>query len=390
MKRIPIDAGFIPLVDAAPLIVAYEMGFAGEEGIDLRLRKAPSWSTLRDMLVFGQIQAAHMLSPLPVASALGLLRGLPRLNALMVTSLNGTVIGLSSDVAETLKQAGFGFDFTDAVAAGEAIKSLPRPLRIGVPFLMSMHTELVTLWLASLGMTETTDYSIHAIPPQIMAQAVGNDELDLFCVGEPWGSVVVDNAQGALLLPGSAIWSAAPEKVLATSQDWADENPETTNRLMRAVWRASKWLSKPDSATMTAEILRQSQYLNVSAEILDRSLKGRLTINAQGDTRTVPNFIEFHNDAATFPWKSQAAWIGERLAERYHVDGNGAPGTQTVFRSDLYRQALGPIGANLPAASLKVEGALNAPSEVEAIDGSMILGANHFFDGSIYDPDQEK
>ena len=72
MKAVTVSVGFIPLVDAAPLIVAQEMGFAAEEGIALALRRAPSWASLRDMLSFGQVEAAHMLSPIPVATALGL------------------------------------------------------------------------------------------------------------------------------------------------------------------------------------------------------------------------------------------------------------------------------------------------------------------------------
>ena len=43
-----LKIGFIPLVDAAPLIAASEMGFAEEEGLALSLSRSPSWSMLRD------------------------------------------------------------------------------------------------------------------------------------------------------------------------------------------------------------------------------------------------------------------------------------------------------------------------------------------------------
>ena len=43
---------------------------------------------------------------------------------------------------------------------------------------------------------------------------------------------------GALLLPGNAIWSFAPEKVLAVRSDWADTETALSQRLIRAVWRA--------------------------------------------------------------------------------------------------------------------------------------------------------
>ena len=72
MKGVSLPVAYMPLVDAAPLIIAQEMGFAEAEGIALDLIAAPSWSSVRDMLAFGRVDAAHLLSPVPVAMALGL------------------------------------------------------------------------------------------------------------------------------------------------------------------------------------------------------------------------------------------------------------------------------------------------------------------------------
>jgi ABC-type nitrate/sulfonate/bicarbonate transport system substrate-binding protein len=54
MSGFALDVGFLPLVDCAPLVVAHELGFAAEEGFDLRLRREPSWSALRDKLAMGR------------------------------------------------------------------------------------------------------------------------------------------------------------------------------------------------------------------------------------------------------------------------------------------------------------------------------------------------
>ena len=67
-----VRAGFIPLVDASVLIAAAEFGFAAREGIQLELVKDVSWANIRDRLAFRQFDIAHMLAPMPVASALGL------------------------------------------------------------------------------------------------------------------------------------------------------------------------------------------------------------------------------------------------------------------------------------------------------------------------------
>jgi len=89
MKTVTLAAAYIPLVDAAPLIVAQEMGFAEAEGLSLELIRAPSWSSVRDMLAFGRVDAAHLLSPVPVAMALGLGGVTTRLAAVSVLSVNG-------------------------------------------------------------------------------------------------------------------------------------------------------------------------------------------------------------------------------------------------------------------------------------------------------------
>ena len=106
MSLTRLSVAFIPLVDAAPLVVAQEMGFAREEGLELELVRAPSWSSVRDMLAFGRVEAAHMLSAVPVAMALGLGGVASPISALMVLSVNGTVVGVSKALAERLRAGG--------------------------------------------------------------------------------------------------------------------------------------------------------------------------------------------------------------------------------------------------------------------------------------------
>lgn len=387
MSLTPISAGFIPLVDAAPLIVAKELGFAEEEGLALSLVQAPSWSTLRDQLAFGHIQAAHMLSPVPVASHMGLMNGLPKLQVLSVLSMNGNVIGVSPTMAGLLEVRGYQFDFTDAKAAALAVASLPKPLRIGVPFLLSMHAELVSLWLNSVGLTAGRDFQIHAVPPPLMAQAIKNGDLDVFCVGEPWGSFTVDTADGTLILPGAAIWTAAPEKVLATRVDWSEQNEATALRLIRALWRAGQWLDLPSKQLALAEVLARKDYVGVNSDLIDRALTGRLVVNGAGDTKHHENFLRFHNEGATFPWQSQAEWIADRLKERLGKTANTEKAEiASIFRSDLYRVALRQLGTPMPLTNSKIEGGLSAKTEVRAVSGSLSLGQNRFFDGQTFDP----
>lgn len=388
MRKSELTLGYLPLLDSAPLLMAQEMGFAAQEGLDLKFERAPSWSSLRDMVVFGRVDAAHMLAPVPVAMALGLGGAPAPLNAAMVTSVNGNVIGVSRALAERMRGNGAALDFRDATATGHALmQSAGQTLRIGVPFPFSMHAELLYYWLGALGYSAPQGIDIRTVPPPLMADAVAAGEIDAFCVGEPWGSIAVNRGYGELILPTAAIWNFAPEKILAMRGDWIEQRPELAGRLIRAVWRACRWLSDPASHVTASEILSRKDVLNVPAEVIDRTLAGQLIINQQGDERTFPNFIEFNRGAANFPWRSQAAWIAQQMAGRLGLDkAEAMAAARTVFRSDVYRDAMGQTSAELPGASQKVEGGIEFRQPAASAKGTLMLERDRFFDGAVFDP----
>ncbi len=389
MMSVTLPVAYVPLVDAAPLIVAREMGFAGAEGIDLDLIAAPSWSSVRDMLAFGRVDAAQLLSPVPVAMSLGLGGVAQPVSAVSVMSVNGNVIGVSRALEARMRADGYTFDFKNAKAAASALAKAAGKdsLTFGVPFPFSMHMELLTYWLENTALRDV-NVELRTVPPPLMAQALAAGDVDAFCVGEPWGSASVEQKAGALLLPGKAIWAFAPEKVLAVRTEWAETEPHLLGKLMRAVWRAGRWLNDPEHRTSTAELLSHKAYLDLPSEVIDRALTGRLTISPQGDQREVPGFLEFHQGAANFPWRSQAKWIAHRLADRNSLgDAESQQMAGAVFRTDIYRRQMDKTGAELPGASEKVEGAILAETAVASEKGRLLLQPDAFFDGMVFDPD---
>jgi len=377
-----LDVGFVPLLDAAPLVIARELGFAAEEGLELRLHAEPSWSALRDRLLWGSHQAAHMLAPMPIALTAGLGGVRVAVDALSVLSVNGDMIGVRPELAERMGAS--GLDFLDAFAVGRALAAAAGGmLQVGVPFPVSMHVELLHYWLRSLG--EGLRFEVRTVPPPRMAEAVARGQIDVFCVGEPWGSVAAETGAAQLVLPGAAIWRFAPEKVLAALHDWTEANPDVVAALMRAVWRAGRWIAGPENLGTVSEIMGRT--LDVAPEILERPLRGRLVINARGEERRVPAAIEYFRGAATFPWRSQALWMAESMARRTGADREALrAAARACFRPDLYRAVLGPAGADLPGASEKLEGALLHRTEVASTLGTLLLGPDVFHDGRLFDP----
>ncbi len=386
MTLLTLRLGYVPLIDAAPLIVAKELGFAAEEGLNLDLLRLQSWAQSRDMLGMGVIDAAHMLVPLPIAQALGLGPVYPRFDLAMMLSVGGQAIAVSTALAKAMRDNGHGFGFDDPLAARDALIAVAGgQLRVGVPFPFSTHAVLVQRWLA--GTALATGVDIHTVPPPQMAAALAANEVDAFCVGEPWASYAVETGAGALLLAGRSIWASPPEKGLVLTRDFADGRPEETGRLMRAMWRACRWLDQPDSRSTAAEILSRPEYLNLPPELSERGLLGRLHISAAGEVRHYPGFIQFHDGAANFPWRSLAAMLAQRIADRHGLDVNAATeAAMACFRTDLYRQHLRGAGADLPGASARIEGAMAHPTAVASEKGQMILGSDAFFDGETFDP----
>lgn len=371
------------LVDALPLVAARELGLAEAEGIAAELVAASSWSALRDMLATRRVEAAQMLSPMPIAAALGLGGAVGPVEALQVLSVNGNGIGVSSALIERMDSVPFG----DARAAGAALIAAAEasPLRIGVPFPFSMHAELVHYWLEGCGPPAESAIRIRTVPPPLMQDALESGEIDAFCVGEPWGSAAVERGAAMLILPGSAIWSFAPEKVLAARAGWAEAEPALAAGIMRALHRAARWLSEPRNLSTASEI--GARALSLPAELIERALSGRLITRQDAPAQDVPAFLEFHQGAASFPWRSQGAWIADRLALRHGLDRSRAQSVgRAVFRSDLYRRFLGELAVDLPGASQKIEGAIAAPSPVASRRGTLVLRPDRFFDGRIFEP----
>ncbi|MEO1959729.1 MAG: ABC transporter substrate-binding protein, partial [Paracoccus sp. (in: a-proteobacteria)] len=191
----------------------------------------------------------------------------------------------------------------------------------------------------------------------------------------------------ALLLPGTAIWTSPPEKGLVLRRDFAEARPGQTGALMRAIWRAGRWLDEPDHRGTAAEIVSRAEYLDLPSELVERGLTGRLLVSPAGEARAVPRLLAFNAGAASFPWKSLAALIARNIALRHDLPPEGAmQRAMGHFRTDLYRRHLRPAGASLPGASLRLEGMIGEDRTVAAERGQMILRADSFFDGFVFEP----
>jgi len=387
----PLSIAFLPLTDSAPLIVARERGFAEAEGIALTLVRDTSWATVRDRLVYGQVQCAHMLAPLAVAVTLGLSQAPCAIAAPFKLNDNGNALTLSAELAAALDPdprnrvedpIATAHDFAAAIGLHRR-----KPV-IGIVHRYSSHALMLRYWLAYAGVNPDRDVTLRVLPPSLMVQALRLGEIDGFIAGEPWSSVAVAEGIGEIAAAGVNIWQRGVEKVLATRADWAEANGETLGRLLRALDRAAAWCDDPANRQELATLLSRPDHVGQPADLIVQALAGRMPLMQGGDVVELPNFTVFHRGAANFPWRSQALWIYSQFVRWNLVEPSpeAERAAAGVFRSDLYRSALAGRGVAMPGASMKVEGALATPLAAASHEGSLTLAPDRFFDGRAFDP----
>ena len=71
-EKTALKVGFIPITCATPIIMADPMGFYKKQGLDVEVIKTAGWAVIRDKTINKEYDAAHMLSPMPLAITLGI------------------------------------------------------------------------------------------------------------------------------------------------------------------------------------------------------------------------------------------------------------------------------------------------------------------------------
>ncbi len=351
--------GFIPLVDAAALLIAVEKGFARDEGLDVQLAREVSWSNIRDKLAIGLFDAAHLLAPMAVASTLGIGHVKAPLIAPVNLAMNGNAVTISPALHAALATEGpLTHPMDSALALAKVVVRRKaeglEPLTFGMTFPFSTHNYQLRYWMAEGGVDPDEDVRLVVLPPSYMVENLARGQLDGFCVGAPWSSVAVSAGVGVILHFGCEIFACAPEKVLALREDAAAADPALAPALIRAVVRGAAYVDDPSHRDEVAQILERPEFVGVDADTIRGVLEGRLRVNAGSETRANEAYLLIGKDAGTRPDLLQAEWIYAQMlrwGQTRHAPGKLQQTTQ-AWRPDLYESAVGatpprpaPIGA---------------------------------------------
>lgn len=387
-----VHLGYIPLTDAAPLVVALEREHFARHGLDVTLARQASWATLRDKLVVGHLDGAHLLAPMALGCTLGI-EGVPqRLLTALSLGLGGNAITVADNLYREM-QATAGDEPVTVQALSQVIARRRAagadPLTFATVYPTSNHTYLLRYWLAAGGIDPDRDIRLVVVPPPQMVQRLRQGDIFGYCVGEPWNTLAVDEGIGCIVATGHDIWSNAPEKVLAVSATWAQRYPGTHAALIAALVEAGRWLDESvDNRREAARLLAGSAYLDLPVDVVTASLVGELRLDPRGARRSLPEFHVFHRYAANFPWRSHALWMLRQMQRwgQLPAGTDVLAAAHTVYRPDIYRLAVARFGMPVPAVDMKAEGGHRAEWRLGEGKAIVTLGADRFIDGAVFDP----
>jgi NitT/TauT family transport system ATP-binding protein len=274
--------------------------------------------------------------------------------------VNGNAIAVSPSLYAAIAKAAEGNVLDPMVSAralGRIVAERRRRgeelLTFGMTFPFSSHNYHLRFWMAAGGIDPDEDVRLVVLPPPYMVESLASKQVDGFCVGAPWSSVAVDLGVGSILHFASEILAHATEKVLAVRAQWADDNADTLMRLVRAHQRAAAFVEDAGNRAEVAAMLAAPNRIDVNAEVISRTLEGRLTVTSDGNVRSDDRYLIIGRNGAARPDPVQAAWLYAQMVRwgQAPLSEQMLASAKAVFRPDLFDAALGSkvVGAVAPA-----------------------------------------
>ena len=332
LEKQKLAVGFIPITCATPIIMAHPLGFYSKHGLDVDVIKTAGWAVIRDKTLNKEYDAAHMLSPMPIAISLGIGSSPIPYTAPAIENINGQAITLSvkhKDKRDPKSWKGFKF---------------------AVPFDYSMHNYLIRYFLAEHGLDPDKDVQIRSVPPPEMVANLRADNIDGFLAPDPVNQRAVYDGVGYIHTLSRELWDGHPCCVFAASKEFVTGMPNTYHALLKSIMDATAFARKQENRKQIAEAIAPANYLNQPVTVVEQVLSGTFA-DGLGNVRKVPERIDFD----PFPWHSFAIWILTQMKRWGQLKGNVdyQKVAQEVFLATDAARLMKEVGLTPPAQTSK-------------------------------------
>ncbi len=338
-----VRIGFIPLTDCASVVMASVLGFDKKYGVTIIPTKEASWAGVRDKLVSGELDMAHVLWGLIYGVHLGTSGPKKDMAILMNLNHNGQAITLSKKLAD--KGA------VDGPSLAKLMNAEKREYTFAQTFPTGTHAMWLYYWLASYGINPIKDAKVITVPPPQMVANMRVGNMDGYCVGEPWNHRAVADGIGITAATSQDVWKDHPEKALGTTAEFVKKYPNTARAVTAAIIEASKWIDASlTNKNKMAETIAEKSYVNTSVDVINQRILGRYQ-NGLGKTWDDPNHMKFYNDGAVgMPYLTDGMWFLTQHKRwgllKEHPDYLAV--AKQVNQIDIYKQAATAAKASVP------------------------------------------
>ncbi len=339
-----LKVGFIPITCATPIIMAAPMGFYAKAGLNVEVIKTAGWAVIRDKTVNKEYDAAHMLSPMPLAITMGVGSNPVPYTMPAVENINGQAITLSikhKDKRDPKQWKGFKF---------------------AVPFDFSMHNYLLRYYLAEAGLDPDTDVQIRSVPPPEMVANLRADNIDGFLGPDPFNQRAVYDGAGFIHILSKELWDGHPCCAFAASREFVTTMPNTYAALLKAIIEATAFASKAENRKQIATAIAPANYLNQPETVLEQILTGTYA-DGLGSVKKEPNRVDFD----PMPWQSFAIWILTQMKRWGQIKGDvdyKGIAAQVYLATDAVR-LMKEAGLTPPTATTKTFSVMGKPFDPE-------------------------
>ncbi|MCH2557073.1 MAG: ABC transporter substrate-binding protein [Alcanivorax sp.] len=300
-----LKIGYIPIVDAAVLLVAHARGYFEEEGVKAeRPTLIRGWSPLVEGFASGKFNLVHFLKPIPIWMRYS--NDFP-VKVMSWAHVNGSaiVVGRHTDAEEFADLGG---------------------TQIAVPYWYSMHNVVLQMGLRQAGLTPVIkgqgealgpkEVNLQIMPPPDMPAALAARKIDGYIVAEPF------NAAGELLAGGKVLrftgdmWKNHPCCVVCMNENQVAAQPTWTQKVMNALVRAQN-----DAQQNKAEVARLLSrdgegYLPMPANVVERAMTHYNPGDYEHpDAIRHPDWHTGRVDFRSWPYPSATRFIVEQMKD---------------------------------------------------------------------------
>lgn len=338
LGRSEIEIPFLPIACSIPLRYAQHLGLFEQHGLKVTLRSTPTWNGINALLVYGKVEVAHVLTPVPLALKLGLDGKPADLRLLTTCNVNGQVLLLAQKhrgLRSVLEMKGF---------------------KLGIPHRFAIHHYLLADYLAKHGLDPLSDVTLVEVAPHRIPHYLEHGRLDGAMSPDPPAQIAVQRGAAFIHQLSRDLMPGHPCCGLAVTQHFYEQHPRTAEALTAAMIEAERRLHAADALErqkIAQTIVGFEGWTPEASAVLEPVITGTFA-DGLGQTRTVPDRLDF----VPQPWREYGVWLLTQM-QRWGqlpatVDYRAI--TDAVFATDATCALAERMGFSHPAPDLSALG----------------------------------